>query len=714
MVFALTNVLLVVLVWRLLPLVAPEGGPWTWATGAFVLAMAVATGIPLVLGLLQLLAWPAVLLTLVAALAAVLVAERRVPVADPPAVEPVTSPLTTLVGAMLGASLGVWFGRPGWSGTGFCFDDITYHAAIPSQWLQWGAIDYVPFSYQAYYALNSELLSLWFMVPTGDPTHASLAVLLFVGLIVCGTLSMSETHDVPPHVTMAIVATMFASHRVLDFSRTFSSTDLAMTAYIVAALAFALRPPSVRMALWCGLAGGLAIGTKVSAIPPMAVVGLWWLVRARKGRVDLPLVYTLGLLAFGSYWYVRNLVHTGNPVFPAEIGPFEGPFEPETARRTALIHYIEAHGHELEWWIDMVYGRLNWPEYLGIASMVGYVVALVAGFRSDRRGLWLVAAVGLVFLALFPMQPFSATINRPSATLHSLLRYLTLTFVLGLPLVAGMVRRPGALAYLVTGTSIVGFGVAVYAATSFAYGTADVLWLLAGASIALVCMGLTGGTPRWVAPAIAVTAVLVVAARTPQKRERTHDRLTTFSPMGTLHKPAWAFLDGLPDGSSVAWMADMPPSHGFNLPLLGDRLQFTVVPVDPFGQRQDRLLHERWRDEPEHWWWQFDVRAGSDVPVMTNLLRSGADYLMLSRCQRSSRGGWPRPHQGLLATDPDARIFNDACVEIWELDALRDDPLVEPEKKPKKRKDKKDGPPPFRPLDAARPPPAPAGDTGGA
>ncbi|MCB9675729.1 MAG: hypothetical protein H6737_11465 [Alphaproteobacteria bacterium] len=704
MLFVLTNLLLVLLVWRLLPLIAPPGGPWTRALCALLLALALMTGILLAIGLAHLLNPLAQAGLLAVLLAGVVGAEVRLgwPSGVPVATEQVTGALTVVSGALLGAALGVWFGRPGWTGTGFCFDDITYHAAIVAHWVQWGTIEYTPFSYQSYYAFNSELVSLWFWVPLGEPSQSGLAVLLFVLLVVLGTMSIAETHALHPAVPLGLLAAMFASHRMLYFARTFSSTDLAMAGYVLAALALAVRPPSRRAALWCGLAGGLAIGTKVSAVPALGLVGLWWLWRARRGRVALPALFVAGLLAFGAYWYVRNLIHTGNPLFPAQIGPFEGPLEPETARKTALIHFMEKKGDRSAFWYDLFVKRFDWPVFLGIPAIAGYLVALVSGFWRDRRGLWLVASVGILFLLLHPFQPFSATINRPSAPLHGMVRYLTLFFVIGLPLVAFLLpRRRWAVAGLAVG-SWMAFAASVYYATKFLYGASDALWLLAGASAGLVVMGLLGSVPRGAVPAVLSVAIVALALRTPAKAEHTATKRTTFSPIGRVHTKAWDAIDALPSGAYVAWLSDMPPTHMFSLPLMGRQLQYHLVPVDRHGKRVDALLHERWRDEPALWWWEFNDRARNDEEVVGNLLNSGAEYLVISRCHQSTKGGWPRPRGSLNATDATARRYGDRCVEIWDIERFRGVELQKPKRKPKPKK-----PAPKAPV--PKEPPSPAG-----
>ncbi len=689
MLLALINLLLLVLVGRLTPRLAPEGGPWTQVCAGLVLWSALVTATVLGLGLLHVLNFWAALATVAFALGVLMFVEDRLPApVEVQRPSPVTSGWLIVAGTALGASLGVWFGRPGWSGTAFCFDDIIYHAAVAAHWYQAGVIEYVPFTYQTYYAFNSELLALWFVLPTGHLAHAGMSTLVFVALLVAGTLSIAETHEVPLPVPIALLAALLASHKLMYFARTFNGTDLAMTVYVVAAIAFTVRPPTLRSAAWAGLAGGLAIGTKVSAVPLLGILGLFWVVRAglawREGTtklraLGLPGLYLVGLCLLGSYWYLRNLVETGNPVFPATVGPFEGPLEPAVAKRTSLMFWIEKDGDTLEWWFEMVWNRLFWPPHIGIASVFGYLFAVGAAIRRDRRVYALIALLGVVFVVLHAFQPFSATINRPHARLHGMIRYVTFFVLVGLPLLSAPFHRSWSKSWKAfTLLALVGFVASVGYAGYGMYGTTDALWLLAGGGFALVVMGLVGSVPRAAVLGGFAFALLIAAVRDADKQDYTSERRARFSPMGRRHADAWRALDTLPDGSWIAWLSDMPETHALNLPLMGSNLQFRQVPVDRHGIRIDQPLHERWEDEPEWWWWAFKEKPGKDRPVVENLLRTGARYLVLSRCHQSRGGPWPRPHSTLVTTNLQARLYNDRCVEIWELEAFRGMELREP------------------------------------
>jgi hypothetical protein len=696
MLLVLINLLLLVLIGRLTPRLAPSGGPWTHLCAGLVLGLAFITATVLGIGVLHVLSYWAALAVVAFALGVLMFLEGRLPDPAPAApTAPVRSGWTIAAGAALGAALGVWYGRPGWSGTAFCFDDIIYHAAVAAHWYQAGVIEYVPFTYQTYYAYNSELVALWFVLPTGHLAHAGIATLLFAGLLVAATMSIAETHEVPPPVPLALLAALLASHKLMYFARTFNGTDLAMSVYVLAAIAFTVRPPSLRSAAWAGLAGGLAIGTKVSAVPLLGLLGLFWVARAllswRNGTapyraLGLPALFAIGLCVLGSYWYIRNLIHTGNPVFPATVGPLVGPLEPEVARRTSLMFWIEKDGDTLEWWLDMIGSRLWWPPHIGYAAVVGYVFAFGAALKRDRRVYALIAVIGITFVVLHAFQPFSATINRPHARLHGMVRYVTFFVLLGLPLLSAPFRSSWAKSWKAfTALALVGFGASVYYATYGMYGTTDALWLLAGGSFGLIALGLVGSVSRVAIPAGLALALLVASARDAEKQAYTSEKRSRFSDMGKRHADAWRALDTLPDGSWVAWLSDMPETHALNLPLMGSRLQYRQIPVDRHGIRIDRPLHERWKEEPQWWWWAFKEKPAKDQPVLENLLRSGAGFLVLSRCHHNRGGPWPRPHSMLVATHLPARLYHDKCVEIWDVEAFRGRALQEPGKRKRKR-----------------------------
>ena len=81
-----------------------------------------------------------------------------------------------------------------------------------------------------------------------------------------------------------------------------------------------------------GLAIGLAAGTKLNFLLPAAVLVLGLTALAPKGRRWFTLLCAGGMaLAGGGYWYLRNLIHSGNPLpWIHHLGPIDLP-SPEQA-----------------------------------------------------------------------------------------------------------------------------------------------------------------------------------------------------------------------------------------------------------------------------------------------------------------------------------------------------------------------------------------------
>ena len=115
--------------------------------------------------------------------------------------------------------------------------------------------------------------------------------------------------------------------------------DIVGIFFLLAAVAIALNAWAARRAraseglgdrarcVVVGLAAGLAAGTKLNFLLPAAVlvVGLA-VIAPRGGRWRALAAAGLAALAGGGYWYLRNLVHTGNPLpWVHHLGPISLP-----------------------------------------------------------------------------------------------------------------------------------------------------------------------------------------------------------------------------------------------------------------------------------------------------------------------------------------------------------------------------------------------------
>jgi hypothetical protein len=568
-----------------------------------------------------------------------------------------------------------WAGRTVGSGTRYEWDDLAYHAAIPAWWARAGALELVPLTYQAYYPANAELLALWFVVPFSSDALANASVLAWMALVVLASAAIAREQELAALPVALGLACFVFSPEIGFFAGTFCANDLAVAGLGTAMLALAWpgsRESARGRAFLCGLAGGLALGTKVSVAPEVVLV--WaWLGSARfgagAGRTGLVL-FAAGALLGGGVWYARNLVLTGNPLYPAELGPFAGPFTAAAQSKTSLVPAILAGWAQPSFWLEFLRRRLDWPLALGIVSLLGYgvavAVALCAGAGPRRRYLFLLAGVGLLFLTLFPLQPFSGTNNRPTTGPHHLIRYLAWPFQIGLLLFAW----PGSHGRTWR-TSAVTCALVLALAVSRPGLEGKGAWLLAGLAAAAV---LAFAGPRRCSPGLGA-AVLVLFLAVLALRAEASERVSAASayafggrrPVGAV----WTALEDLPAGARVAAITTDPSSHVLYRPLFGRRLQLEPVAVDPAG-RLELPLHAR--AVASEWWEDFEPApvVGLDE-LLANLRGARVDFLLVSKWPRwparDKRSPWPPVHATLAGLEPGRLRYADGYAEIWDLRA---------------------------------------------
>jgi hypothetical protein len=138
-----------------------------------------------------------------------------------------------------------------------------------------------------------------------------------------------------------------------------------------------------------GLAIGMAAGTKLNFLLPAAVLVLGLTALAPRGRRWRTLLSAGGMaLAGGGYWYLRNLIHTGNPLpWIHHLGPIDLP-APEQAlggrEAHSVLSYLTNGSVWSDWFLPGLHGGLwiLWP-LLGAAALAGLLLALVPFVRQS-------------------------------------------------------------------------------------------------------------------------------------------------------------------------------------------------------------------------------------------------------------------------------------------------------------------------------------------
>jgi hypothetical protein len=184
-----------------------------------------------------------------------------------------------------------------------------------------------------------------------------------------------------------------------------------------------------------GLAAGLAAGTKLNFLLPAAVLVMALAAFAPAGeRWRAFAISVLAAIAGGGYWYLRNLVHTGNPLpWIDEVGPISLP-APVQALGGREGHSVLAYLTDGAVWSDWFLPGLHdglwlvWP-LLVVGALAGLLLCLGRGASPALR---IAGAMGLAAVLAWLIAPTSA--SGPDGVprgFESGLRYLAPALVLG-------------------------------------------------------------------------------------------------------------------------------------------------------------------------------------------------------------------------------------------------------------------------------------------
>jgi hypothetical protein len=330
------------------------------------------------------------------------------------------------------------------------FDSTWYHGPFAAGFFQGGdtwSLHFIAPQFLAwFYPANSEVLhAVGMAVFDRDLLSPLLNLGWFVGCLVAGWC-IGRPYGVAP-VSLALTAIALSLPALADQAGE-ARNDIVGIFFLLAAVAVALnswkaraegtRGLSIGALVVVGLAAGLAAGTKLNFLLPAVVLVAGLVVAAPTGtRWKACAASSLAALAGGGYWYLRNLVHTGNPLpWIRHLGPITLP-APEQAlggrEGHGVLGYLTDGSVWSDWFLPGLHHGLGifWP-LLGALAMAGLLLSL--GRRADPL-LRIAGLAGLAAALAWLVAPTSA--SGPTGTPHGFesgLRYLAPALVLGLVL----------------------------------------------------------------------------------------------------------------------------------------------------------------------------------------------------------------------------------------------------------------------------------------
>ncbi len=283
------------------------------------------------------------------------------------------------------------------------FDALVYHLGLPQQYLLRGGIAYLPHSHYSALPANAEMLYTLGLALGGE----LLAQLLswWIGVLLALSVAVECARLRPGSGSIGFVAQL--SMPVALFMAAHTGSDQAVALWVFQALMAARRWREGGDLRWFALlaaCAGLAAGTKYTALYHLLPLALLFLVRPGErpaaaagaarwaGRMAARALLGLGIaLLIAGPWYARNLVNTGNPVYPAFYSVLGGSdWSRESAERVARD---VRHGAGSE---------LTLPGLLSIPWDLVMEPVRFGALGEAGRGLWLFALAALYAVARMP------------------------------------------------------------------------------------------------------------------------------------------------------------------------------------------------------------------------------------------------------------------------------------------------------------------------
>jgi hypothetical protein len=570
------------------------------------------------------------------------------------------------------------------------WDDYTYHLVYPALWLREHAIAAVPpehaFTMQAWYPLSASVVATWFMLPfagaRGDAlAWVSLTGVLYGAIVACGAAELLARLGARRGAWAVPLALFATSARTGVMASSFSDADLGHAAALFAALVFAVPRADVESdrdvrvdAAYAALLCGLAVGIKVSALPAaLIVVGLVaWRAAPRGARMRaarrVALAFAVAGLVTGGYWYVRNVVHTGNPFYPAAFLGAPGTAFPHTTLREYAREYGVARAVS-----DALAVYLNWPRphaLLAVGGLLGVAASCLARRRATARPQAFFAtgalAITVVTLVLLPSMPYSAGngMTFVAGFVHwDSMRYVALLPVLGwVSLAVVLDAGAGAPAWRTLAAALV--MAAALAASPFTREQGALV--LVGAAVVVLAVGRHLGAFRWsarvVAPWIAgararvtaALAVMLVAAGLALAHGPKAATTAASVHREPLFGAAAAVLDRQPAGTRIAVYGDQ-----WIYPMFGGAHHLVPVRADGNGHVATTPIGDAMAPGPlEVHPWRF----------VANLAAARIGLVAVVHLPHPGRSAeWPPQAAALEAAGGARLIYRDRAVGIWRV-----------------------------------------------
>jgi hypothetical protein len=341
-------------------------------------------------------------------------------------------------------------------------DSLWYHMPLAAHIAQDGSVTGLlytdPLYLNWFYPQVSELLHGGGILLFGNDFLSPLLNLAWLGLALFAGWCIGRPYGTGA-TSMAAVASVMAADLLFSRQPGNANNDVVAIALFLAAAAILLNTrwpdwvpgrastedeeedvsPAAELPvgplLVAGLAAGLALGTKLTVVPPVLALtaGVIWIAGAGS-RLRAAATWIGGLLLGGGYWYIRNLIVSGNPFPWQDIGPISHAEALQGRDPYSIAHYLTDTDVWGRFFTPALEERLGdlWPAYL-VLAVIAVVLVLWRGGRVERM-LAVVAALSAIAYLFIPLGASGPEGSPVGFRLN--IRYLAPGLILALTLLA--------------------------------------------------------------------------------------------------------------------------------------------------------------------------------------------------------------------------------------------------------------------------------------
>jgi hypothetical protein len=301
----------------------------------------------------------------------------------------------------------------------FNFDSLWYHLPFAVEMAHSHSVTGLHYTETIFtnwfYPQNGELLHADGILLTGRDTLSLFLNFGWLAIAFLAAWCVGRPYGRGP-LTVVAAGILLECHTLVVREPGAAKNDLMAAALLLAAIAILVnadRRPGWPLAA-AGLAVGMAVGTKSTALAMAAALTVAVILLAPTGRRWAAAGWWFAAaLAGGGYWYLRNLVISGNPLPQLEhLGPISLP-HPERLQEGrpdfSIVHYATDSGVWSKYFepgLHQAFGAL-WPLVI-VAAIAGGLTALLWGRTRVLRWMGGVALFGMLAYVFTPLSAAGA------------------------------------------------------------------------------------------------------------------------------------------------------------------------------------------------------------------------------------------------------------------------------------------------------------------